>query len=153
MVAAWTPDHSRVVFVDGYTMGDTVLYEIDDAGTRRMLYGAPIEERDPEAQQPLAGFRGGYGTASGAGVLLTTTLHDDTGSLAYLDLARPGEVDPVAIDGLAHEGIGELEGLDHLEGDRYTLTYNIDGCSWVYAGTFDEASRSFSVERVLVGRG
>ena len=72
MVAAWTPDHSRVVFVDGYTMGDTVLYEIDDAGTRRMLYGAPIEERDPEAQQPLAGFRGGYGTASGAGVLLTT---------------------------------------------------------------------------------
>ena len=59
MVAAWTPDHSRVVLVDGYTMGDTVLYEIDDAGTRRMLYGAPIEERDPEAQQPLAGFRSG----------------------------------------------------------------------------------------------
>ena len=153
MVAAWTPDHSRVVFVDGYTMGDTVLYEIDDAGTRRMLFGAPLEERDPEAQQPLAGFRGGYGTASGAGVLLTSTLHDDTGSLAYLDLARPGEVDPVAIDGLAHEGIGELDGLDQLEGDRYMLTYNIDGCSWVYVGTFDEAARSFSVERVLVGRG
>ena len=36
MVAAWTPDHSRVVLVDGYTMGDTVLYEIDDAGTRRI---------------------------------------------------------------------------------------------------------------------
>ncbi len=153
MVAAWTPDHSRVVLVDGYTMGDTVLYEIDDAGTRRMLYGAPIEERDPEAQQPLAGFRGGYGTASGAGVLLASTLHDDTGALAYLDLSRPGDVDPVAIDGLAHEGVGELEGLDHLEGDRYALTYNIDGCSWVYAGTFDEASRSFSVERVLVGEG
>ena len=153
MVAAWTPDHSRVVLVDGYTMGDTVLYEIDDAGTRRMLYGAPIEERDPEAQQPLAGFRGGYGTASGAGVLLASTLHDDTGSLAYLDLSRPGDVDPVAIDGLAHDGVGELEGLDHLDGDRYALTYNIDGCSWVYAGTFDETTRSFSVDRVLVGEG
>ena len=151
MVAAWTPDHSRVVLVDGYTMGDTVLYEIDDAGARRMLYGAPIEERDSEAQQPLAGFRSGYGTASGAGVLLASTLHDDTGALAYLDLSRPGAVDPVVIDGLSHEGVGELEGLDHLEGDRYALTYNIDGCSWVYAGTFDEASRSFSVERVLVG--
>ena len=153
MVAAWTPDHSRVVLVDGYTTGDTVLYEIDDAGTRRMLYGAPIEERDPEAQPPLAGFRSAYGTASGAGVLLASTLHDDTGSLAYLDLSRPGDVDPVAIDGLTHEGVGELEGLDHLEGDRYALTYNIDGCSWVYAGTFDEESRSFSVERVLVGDG
>ena len=31
-VAAWSPDHSRVVFVDGYTMGDIVLYEIDEAG-------------------------------------------------------------------------------------------------------------------------
>jgi dipeptidyl aminopeptidase/acylaminoacyl peptidase len=153
MVAAWTPDHSRVVLVDGYTMGDTVLYEVDDAGTRRMLYGVPIEERDPEAQQPLAGFRGGYGTASGAGVLLASTLHDDSGSLAYLDLSRPGDVDPVAIHGLAHEGVGELEGLRHLEGDRYALTYNIDGCSWVYAGAFDEASRSYSVERVLVGEG
>jgi dipeptidyl aminopeptidase/acylaminoacyl peptidase len=153
MVAAWTPDHSRVVLVDGYTMGDTVLYEVDDAGTRRMLYGTPIEERDPEAQQPLAGFRGGHATASGAGVLLASTLHNDTGALAYLDLSRPGDVDPVAIDGLAHDGSGELEGLNHLEGDRYTLTYNIDGCSWVYAGVFDEASRSFSVDRVLVGEG
>ena len=151
MVAAWTPDHSRVVLVDGYTMGDTVLYEIDDAGTRKMLYGTPIEARDPEVQEPLAGFRSGYGAASGAGVLLSSTLHDDKGSLAFLDLSRPGDVDPVAIDGLAHEGVGELERLDHLEGDRYALTYNIDGCSWVYAGTFDEASRSFSVERVLVG--
>ena len=142
-----------MVLVDGYTMGDVVLYEIDDAGARRMLYGTPIEERDPEATYPLTGFRAGYGTSSGAGVLLTTTLYDDTGSLAFLDLSRPGEIEPCDIEGLAHEGVGELDGLDHLDGDRYSLTYNIDGCSWVYAGAFDEAARSFSVERVLVGEG
>jgi dipeptidyl aminopeptidase/acylaminoacyl peptidase len=118
-----------------------------------MLFGTSIEERDPDAQAPLSGFRAAYGTASGAGVLLATTLYDDTGSLAFLELTRPGEVEPVSIDGLAHEGIGELEGLDHLDGDRYSLTYNIDGCSWVYAGTFDESSRSFAVDRVLVGEG
>src|SRR5207344_2427171 len=151
-VAAWTPDHSRVVLLDGYTMGDIVLYEVVD-GSRRMLYGTPLEERDPAAQYPLSGFRSAYGTASGAGVLLTTTVYDDKGSLAFLDLARPGELEPVSLDGLAHEGVGELEGLEQLEGDRYSLTYNIDGCSWVYAGAFDEASRSFSVERVLVGEG
>jgi len=149
-VAAWNPDHSRVVLMDGYTMGDVVLYEVDD-GSRAVLFGTPIEERDPGAEAPLTGFRAAFGTASGAGVLLATTLYDDTGSLAFLVLARPGEVEPVSIDGLAHDGVGELEGLDHLEGDRYSLTYNIDGCSWVYAGTFDEAARSFSVERVLVG--
>jgi dipeptidyl aminopeptidase/acylaminoacyl peptidase len=151
-VAAWTPDHSRVVLLDGYTMGDVVLYEVVD-GSRRMLYGTPLEEREPETEYPLSGFRSAYGTATGAGVLLVTTVYDDTGSLAFLDLARPGELGPVSIAGLAHEGVGELEGLEHLEDDRYSLTYNIDGCSWVYAGGFDEAARTFSVERVLVGEG
>jgi dipeptidyl aminopeptidase/acylaminoacyl peptidase len=151
-VAAWTPDHSRVLLVDGYTTGDVVLYEIDSAGSRTMLFGTPIEERDPDATYPLTGFRSAHGTAGGEGLLLTTTLYEDTGSLAFLDLSRPGELVPVALDGLAHDGVGELEGLDHLEGDRYALTYNIDGCSWAYAGTFDESARSFSVDRVLVGR-
>ena len=152
-VAGFTPDHSRVILSDGYTVGDVVLYEIDESGERRMLYGVPLDERDPEADYPPSGFGRGHGTASGAGLLLTTTLYDDSGSLAFLDLSRPGELEPVAVDGLEHEGAGELEALTHLEGDRFALTYNIDGCSWVYAGTFDEAARSFTVERVLVGLG
>jgi dipeptidyl aminopeptidase/acylaminoacyl peptidase len=153
MVAAWTPDHSRVALVDGYTNGDVVVYEVDGSGERRMLYGTAIEDRDPETDYPLSGFRAGHGTASGSGILLTTTLTDDTGTLAYLDLSRPGELDPVTIEGLAHQGVGELEDLDHLEGDRYSLLYNIDGCSWAYAGGFDERARTFTIERVLVGEG
>ena len=152
-VGAWTPDHSRVVLVDGYTMGDIVLYEIDEAGERRMLHGTPIEERDADAAYELSGFNSAYGVVSGAGVLLTTALYDDAGSLGFLDLSRPGELESVTIAGLEHEGIGELERLDHLEGDRYSLTYNIDGCSWAYAGSFEEGARSFTVERVLVGQG
>lgn len=149
-VAAWTPDHSRVALVDGYTMGDVVLYEVDGA-ERTMLFGTPIEEREPDQEQPLAGFRGGHGTESGRGILLTTTLFEDTGALGYFEFSRPGEVEPVTIDGLRHTGAGELEGLDHLEGDRYALVYNIDGCSWAYAGALDEDARTFTVERVLVG--
>jgi dipeptidyl aminopeptidase/acylaminoacyl peptidase len=150
VVLAWTPDHSRVVLAEGYTNGDVVLYEID-GGARRMLFGTPIDERDPDAEYELTGFQTGHGTSSGGGVLLTTTVHVDTGSLAYLDLSKPGELEPVALDGLAHEGVGELYRLDHLEGDRYALSFNIDGCSWAYAGSFDEAGRRFIVERVLVG--
>jgi dipeptidyl aminopeptidase/acylaminoacyl peptidase len=151
-VAAWTPDHSRVVLTDGYTMGDSVLYEVVE-GERRMLYGTPIEERDPEGDHPLSGFRGAHGTQSGRGMLLTTTLFDDAGTLGYLDFSNPGEVEPVRLDGIRHEGAGELEGLDHLEGDRYSLTHNIDGCSWVYTGALDEGARTFTIERVLVGEG
>jgi pimeloyl-ACP methyl ester carboxylesterase len=152
-LAAEMLDGSRVILADGYTMGDIVLYEVDASGERRMLYGTPIEERQPDWDHPLSGFRFGYGTASGAGLLLPTTLVNDAGSLGYLDLARADEVEPVSTSGLAHEGIGELEGIQRLEGDRYLVTYNIDGCSWAYAGSFDERERTFAVERVLVGEG
>jgi dipeptidyl aminopeptidase/acylaminoacyl peptidase len=152
-VAAWSPDHSRVVLVDGYTMGDVVLYEPDGAGGRTMLYGTPIEDRGPGTEYPLTGFRSSHGTASGNGVLLTTTLFDDAGSLGYLDFAKPGEVEPVPIAGLVHDGLGELEQIQHLERDRFALVYNIDGCSWVYDASFDESGRSVTVTRVLVGQG
>jgi pimeloyl-ACP methyl ester carboxylesterase len=152
-VVAWSPDLSRVVLMDGYTTGDIVLYEIDDAGQRRMLYGTPIDERQPDGHYPSSGFRKAHGTTSGAGILLTTTLFDDTGSLAFLEFGSPGELLPVSVAGLVHEGVGELEGFEHLEGERYSVTYNIDGCSWVYAGMFDEPARSFTVDRILVGEG
>ena len=57
----------------------------------------------------------------------------------------------MTIEGLVHEGAGELEALQHLEGSRYAARYNIDGCSWVYETLFDEAGRRLTVERVLVG--
>ena len=43
MVAAWTPDHSRVALVDGYTNGDVVVYEVDGSGERRMLHGTACD--------------------------------------------------------------------------------------------------------------
>jgi dipeptidyl aminopeptidase/acylaminoacyl peptidase len=149
---AWAPDHSRVVLSDGYTMGDSILYEVG-SGERRVLYGTPIDEREPGSDVPLSGLRSGHGTASGKGVLLTTTLFDDAGSLGYLELDRPGSIEPVAIAGLAHAGVGELDRIQHLEGDRYIAHFNIDGCSWAYDGHFDEAALSFAVDRVLVGSG
>jgi dipeptidyl aminopeptidase/acylaminoacyl peptidase len=153
MPAAWSPDHSRVVLADGYTAGDVILYESDGNGGRRILYGTPIDEREPGADYPLTGFRPGHVVRSGNGLLLGTTLFEDTGSPAYLDFARPGELEPVELDGLAHEGVGELERLQHLEGDRFAALFNIDGCSWAYETTFDEAARTLSCERVLVGEG
>ena len=151
-VAAWSPDHSHVVIVDGYTAGDIVLYEIVD-GQRHMLYGTPIEDRDPEGHYPLSGFSSGFGTQSGAGVLLTTTVFYDKGSLSFLAFDSPGELEPVSISGTTHQGLGELERLKHLDDDRYSLTFNIDGCTWVYAGAFDEPARAFTIDRVLVGDG
>jgi dipeptidyl aminopeptidase/acylaminoacyl peptidase len=152
-VLAWTPDHSRVVLADGYTMGDTVLYETGADGSREMLYGTPIDEREEGKEYPLTGIAAGHATKSGKGVLVTTTVFDDAGSIGYLEFGGSGELEPVAIDGLVHSGAGELENVAHVEELRYAITYNIDGCSWVYDATFDEPGRKLTVDRVLVGEG
>jgi dipeptidyl aminopeptidase/acylaminoacyl peptidase len=152
--AAWSPDHSRVVLADGYTAGDEILYESEGDGGRRVLAGTPIDEREEGVEYPLTGFRGMRVVASGSGVLLgTTLLGDDSGSFGFIPFDRPGEIEPVAIEGLVHDGVGELENLRHLDGDRYAAIYNIDGCSWAYDTQFDEGTRSLTVQRVLVGEG
>jgi dipeptidyl aminopeptidase/acylaminoacyl peptidase len=152
-VLAWAPDHSRVVLADGYTMGDTVLYEMGADGSREMLYGTAIDEREEGKEYPLTGIGAGHATKSGKGVLVTTTIFDDAGSIGYLELGGSGDLEPVAVDGLAHSGAGELENVAHVEDFRYAITYNIDGCSWVYEATFDEPGRKLTVDRVLVGEG
>ena len=150
--AAFTSDHSRVVLGDQYLIGDVVLYEPDGSGGKRVLYGTPLEERQEGKEYPRTGFRSTYMTASDAGVLLVTTLFDDRGSPALLPLDG-GELEQVEVDGVEHDGVGELERLQHLDGDRYAVVYNIDGCSWAYDGELDETSRRLSLRRVLVGQG
>jgi pimeloyl-ACP methyl ester carboxylesterase len=147
---AYTPDHSRIVFADQYLVGDVILYEVD-GGERRLLYGTPLEEREPGGDYPLASFNSAHATEGG--VLVTTTLFDDAGSPGYLDLSEPGEVKPVEVDGVVHEGVGELERLQHLTGDRYAAIFNIDGSSWAYDARFDERARRLTLDRVLVGNG
>jgi pimeloyl-ACP methyl ester carboxylesterase len=151
---AWSPDHSRVVLADGYTADDVVLYERDPAtGERRMLWGVPIEERPEGHEPPLSGFRSALFTESGQGLLAATSLFDDAYGPGYLDLGRPGDVEPVTTDGVVHEGAGELERLERLEAGRCLAVYNIDGASWAYEAVFDEPARRLSLRRVLCGSG
>ena len=149
---AWTPDHARVVLSDEYLVGDALWYELDSEGRRRVLYGTPIEDREEGREYPLPGLRSPYGTMSGNGLLLAASVFDDAGTPAYLDLGRPGELEQVRVDGLVHSGVGELERIQRLDGDRYALHYNVDGCSWAYDAHFDESSRALTVSEVLVGR-
>jgi pimeloyl-ACP methyl ester carboxylesterase len=138
----------RIAVVDGYTAGDTVLYLWEAAtGSRRHLAGVPLEERG-ETPVPAAGFTNGH--VRDDVVILMTTLFDDTGGLCLvgLDGDDPAEV---PITGLVHDGTGELTEMAHLDGDRYELHYNIDGCSFGYEAIFDGVT--MAVSRVLWGSG
>ena len=151
---AWTPDHSRAILGDGYSAGDVVLYERDpESGERLQIWGTPIEERVEGEEHPLLGFQTAQFTASGRGLLLATSLFEDTYGPGYIDLEQPGEVEPVALEGVVHEGVGELEGFDRIDGDRLVARFNIDGASWAYEGEFAEDARKITLSRVLCGTG
>ncbi len=151
-VAAVNADHSKVVLLEGYTVGDHVL-SLWDNGEIRSLYGTQLEKRQPGTEYPLTGLGYGYFVNRERGVLISSTLFEDTGDLCYIAFAKPNAAKPVTIDGQIHTGAGELEGFQHIEADRFLLGYNIDGADWVYEGRFDFAELRFTLEKVLVGQG
>jgi pimeloyl-ACP methyl ester carboxylesterase len=147
-------DHTSVILVDRYAEGDHTLYQWRAGWSeRRLLYGVPLEERREQQQVPLNGIKHICFTPGDRGLLFITSLFVDTYGLGYLDLSDRSEVKPVEISGVQHSGIGELVRLTHLREARYLLEYNIDGCSWLYEGTFDESSLGMRLERVLCGQG
>jgi esterase/lipase len=150
----YNEDYSKIVLIDAYTVGDHAVYLWEqETGKRRLLYGKPLEERAEGEYLPLSAMGNCHFTPGGKGILCFTALFDDRYGLGYFALDAPQEVKPVKIVGEVHHGEGELEFLKGLEGGRYLLKYNIDGCSWVYEGTFDEESLRFQIERVVLGTG
>ena len=145
-------DHSKLVFVEGYSIGDNVLY-LWENGETRLLYGTPLNQREPDKEYPLTGMGNGFFVREDRGLLLYTTIFEDTGGLAYFDIENPADLHPVPFNGMAHEGVGEFEGLTHLEDNRFLAYFNIDGVNWCYEAAFNEEKLELNLSTVLVGQG
>jgi len=153
-VAAANADHTCAILADGYTIGDDVLYQWNGPGTEReLLFGKPLEMREPDEQVPLVAIHGCEFADGDRGLLVITALFNDSYGLAYLDLHRPSRLEPIAIEGAVHTGSGELTGIEKLGENRYQVSYNIDGCSWAYEGSFDEPARVLRLGAILCGTG
>src|SRR5262249_32150556 len=140
-------DHTSVILVDRYAEGDCTLYQWRAGSlSRTLLYGVPLEERRRQQEVSLNGIKHLFFTPGDRGLLFITSLFVDTYGLGYLDLADPSTAQPVSISGVQHSGMGELVDLKYLREARYALEYNIDGCSWLYEGAFDEASLTMRLE-------
>lgn len=153
VASGFSSDHRRAPIIEGYTPGDHVLYLWEEAtGQARLLYGRPLAERAPDEDVPLTSFGAADFTASERGLLFLTSLFEDTYGLGYLDPAAPQTVARVEVRGVAHSGAGEMEQLQRLRDNRYALQYNIDGCTWLYEGTFDEDALEMRLNHVICGR-
>lgn len=150
-VAAHSSDHKRLILGTGYSAGDGVAC-LWNNGKLTTLYGKLMKDRKKGEQVPLNGLGSAVFSPSGAGAIVTTSVFDDTYGLAYLDFKKPGTMTPIKLKGIVHKGVGEMENIIHLQADRYTVTFNIDGCSWVYEGVFNEAKQTLTIKHILVGR-
>jgi hypothetical protein len=147
-------DYSKIVLADGYTEGDEVLFLWRRGeGERRLLFGRPLDERLPGEGVPLTGIHDCYFTVDDRGLLFVTALFDDHYGLGYLRMDDPREAHAVEVSGSLHQGLGEMQYLEHLEGERYLVTYNIDGVSYAYEGSFDEGALCLRLENLLCGTG
>ncbi len=98
-----------------------------EGGQKKVILGKPLDQRKEGESVPPNGLLASEFTPSGNGLLLISAVFDDQYSLGYLDLARPGELQPVKLTGLAHTGSGEMKGLAHLKSTHYAVAFNIDG--------------------------
>jgi pimeloyl-ACP methyl ester carboxylesterase len=146
-------DHTKVLLIEGYTIGDHVVYLWEkETGQARLIYGIPLHDRTDGQGAEFNSIYSPHFIRSETALVFHTTLFEDTGGLGWFALDQ-SIVKPVAIHGVVHKGVGEFNGLNHLTENRYLAHYNIDGCNWVYEGTLDEEKLTFSLEKVLVGQG
>jgi pimeloyl-ACP methyl ester carboxylesterase len=146
-------DHSKILVIDGYTVGDSVVYLWEkDTGKSRLLYGVPLEQRKPGQVVPAEAVDPVQFVNDDRGILLGSAIFDDSFSLGYLSLKHPDKVKPVSTTGIKHRGKGELENCFNIKGNTYLVQYNIDGSSWLYEGEFDEEKLKMKLKHVLVGK-
>jgi len=149
-VTGYSRNHSQLLLGTGYSVGDGVLY-LWEKGRKKLLYGKPLEDRKKDEQVALNGLGGAVFSPSGKGAIVFNAVFEDTYSLAYLNLKKPGELTPIKLKGLVHKGVGEMVDISHLINNRYLVQFNIDGCSWAYEGIFDEQKLVMNLKYVLVG--
>lgn len=147
-------DKTKFILAEGYGAGDTVLfrYNLGDEKPTPLL-GTPMAERTPDSEPRKYNIGQAHFIRQDSGLLLITSEFEDTYGPAFLSFDNPTDLRQVPITGTQHEGVGELEEIRHLTGQKYLLIYNIDGSSWVYEAELDEATLTMQATYLLCGTG
>ncbi len=153
-LSAHNRDHSKLVLLDAYMAGDTVLYLWDkDKNKRQPLYGIPLEDRKPGQVVEKHSIEAIHFIDHDRALIIASSIFEDTYGLGYLRLKHPSRVKPVPVKGIKHRGKGEFHNCTFIGKNTYLVEYNIDGCSWLYEAKFDQDNLQMKTTRVLVGKG
>ena len=152
-LAATNKDYTKIVLAESYMVGDGVLYLWEKGKGISLLYGKPLSEREPGEETPLTAFGHGFFTDDEKSLVINSCLFRDTYGMGILSLDDPEQITEVPFEGLAHQGVGEYDGLVPIENGRYMLFFNIDGATWAYEAEYDPETKSLRAINILTGKG
>ena len=153
-ISAHNKDHSKLMFIDAYLAGDTVLYIWEkNKNKRQPVLGIPMEDRKTGQLVEKHDVTAVNFVDHDRAVIIACSIFEDTYGLGYLRLKHPIKVKPLPIKGLKHHGKGEFKNCTFIGKNTYLIEYNIDGCSWLYEAMFDLQRIEMKVTRGLVGKG
>jgi pimeloyl-ACP methyl ester carboxylesterase len=152
MAVCNTVNHKKIAIIEAFSVGDEILYLWESGKSKKtVLLGTPISDRKPDERIQLTGINGASFTKDENGILISSAIYSDTYSVGYLDLKNKKGLKRVKIKGLIHSGKGELEGISGLKEDQFTLSFNIDGISWLYQVSWKKDKKLLKVERTICG--
>ena len=144
----------QFILAEQFGLGDSVLYRASRADkTPRHFHGVPLAERQAGQTVTPTAIGNIHFTADAKGFIFSSILFDDSYSLAYMPFDDPEQVTPLTMTGIRHHGRGEMEAVEKLRDNRYTVQFNIDGCTWLYEGELDEATWTMRLTHLLSGEG
>ncbi len=146
--------NDEYILAEQFGIGDAVLYRASRADkTPRHFYGVTLAQRQAGQSVEATAVSNLHFAANGQGLIFSSILFDDSYSLAYMPFTDPSNITPIQLIGIQHSGVGEMERVEHLKDNRYTVQFNIDGCSWLYEGQLDETTWTMNLTHLLCGMG
>lgn len=147
-------NYEKILLFESYSAGDIILKEWNQkTNDVKTIFGTPLGERISGQDYPLTGINAVTLTPKRDGVIITSAIFDDKYSPGLLRFGKNKKLIPIDIEGLKHEGTGELEGIESLTKSNYVLKYNIDGATWLYEVKLGKNGKKLQVKSIICGKG
>jgi dipeptidyl aminopeptidase/acylaminoacyl peptidase len=131
-----------------------MLYnEIGFEGDNKPILGVPLQKREQGKKYPKTGAGPIWFVDNDETLVFASILDDDLGSLNWLQIKDPEKINQLEIKGLKLEVKSQLDGFTYLEGNQFSLQYNVNGETFYYLTEYinDNGNRYLQVKNQLIG--
>ncbi|MHA2098193.1 MAG: hypothetical protein ACW99A_05870 [Candidatus Kariarchaeaceae archaeon] len=130
-------DRSKILYTEGYGPNDTCVYYHDvESKEENVVIGTPISQRESGKQYVKNGVNKMFFVENDDVLIFASILDSDLGSINWLKLSEPTKVNKLEVVGLEMEIQSEINGFKKLEGNQFSLQYNVNGETSYYLAEY-----------------